>query len=206
VAAVKRLAAAAVLLVLAVGAALLAGDVRSWDRTLHRGDLVYAAAPGLASWTPSVRFPFGAAQSLLAVSDDVATRQAFRDYRVAAAASGHFEVTPAQAAALRRAQVSLVPIARSSDPVVAAKGRTLLGLLVLGGLAQSADESRVQAAFSDLADAVRANPDDVTAKYDLELLLRLSAQRGVRPVQPIGGGAGATGKRGGGSGIPGEGY
>ena len=202
----KRLAAAAVLLVLAAGAALLARDVRSWNRTLERGDAVYDSAPGLASWRPTVHVPFAAAERLLGVSDDVATREAFRDYRVAAAASGHYEVTPAQAAALRRAQVSLVPVARSPDPATAARGRTLLGLLVLGGLAQSADESRVQAAFSDLADAVRANPDDVTAKYDLELLLRLSAQRGVRPVQPIGGGAGATGKRGGGSGIPGEGY
>jgi hypothetical protein len=202
----KRLAAAIVLLVLAAGAAVLARDVRSWSQTLQRGDAVYASAPGLASWRPTVHFPFGTAERLLGVSDDEATREAFQDYRIAAAASGHYEVTPAQAAALRRAQVSLVPVARSSDAVIAARGRTLLGLLVLGGLAQSADESRVQAAFSDLADAVRANPDDVTAKYDLELLLRLSAQRGVRPVQPIGGGAGATGKRGGGSGIPGEGY
>ena len=73
-------------------------------------------------------------------------------------------------------------------------------------LAQTADGSRVQAAFADLTDAVRANPDDVTAKFDLELLLRLSAKRDVRPVEPVGGGQGAAGKRGGGSGVPGEGY
>ena len=202
----RRLALAALLLALATGAALLAGDVRSWQRTLQRGDAVYESAPGLARWNAPVRFPFGLAKSLVGVGDDLATRSAFQQYRVAATSSGHYEVTPVQAAALRHAQSSLVPVARSSDPETAAKGRTLLGLLVLGGLAQSADESRVQAAFSDLADAVRANPDDVAAKYDLELLLRLSTQRGVRPVQPIGGGAGATGKRGGGSGIPGEGY
>jgi hypothetical protein len=206
VAVVRRLLVAAVLLTLAAGAALLAADVRSWQRSLARGDAVYAAAPGLAGWQAPTRFPFGTAKALLGVGDDLQTRQAFQGYRGAASASGHFEVTPAQAAALRRAQVDLVPVARSSDPATASRARTLLGLLVLGGLAQSAEESRVQAAFSDLADAVRADPDDVTAKYDLELLLRLSAQRGVRPVQPIGGGQGATGKRGGGSGIPGEGY
>jgi hypothetical protein len=206
VAPVKRLVPACLLLVLAFGTALLAGDVRSWQKALRRGDAMYAAAPERARWEAPARVPFGLAQSALGVSDDVAVREAFQEYRVAARANGHFEVTPAQAAALRHAQVALVPAARSSDPATAAKARTLLGLLVLGGLAQSADESRVQAAFSDLADAVRANPDDVTAKYDLELLLRLSAQRGVRPVQPIGGGEGATGKRGGGSGIPGEGY
>ena len=91
-------------------------------------------------------------------------------------------MTPVQAAALRHAQSSLVPVARSSDPETAAKGRTLLGLLVLGGLAQSADESRVQAAFSDLADAVRADPDDVAAKYDLELLLRLVSTSSPGPA------------------------
>lgn len=202
----KRLALAALLLALAACAALLAGDVRSWQRALERGDAVYAAAPAEARWEPSARFPFGVARSVLGIGDDLAVREAFQRYRLAAAVSGHYEVTPAQAAALQRAQLSLVPVARSTDPATASKARTLLGLLVLGGLAQTADEGRVQAAFGDLEDAVRVNPADVTAKYDLELLLRLSAQRGVRPVQPIGGGQGATGKRGGGSGVPGEGY
>ena len=202
----KRSVAAALLLVLAVGAALLAADVRSWERTLRRGDAVYAADPAAAHWRPATRFPFRLAKRALGVGSAVATREAFQSYRVAATASGHYEVTPAQAAALRHAQVALVPVARSADPVVAARARTLLGLLVLGGLAQTADNSRVQAAFADLADAVRANPDDETAKFDLELLLRLSAKRDVRPVEPVGGGQGAAGKRGGGSGVPGEGY
>jgi hypothetical protein len=202
----KRLLLAAFLLALAGGAALLAGDVRGWQRALEHGDTVYAADPAGARWQPETRVPFGLARRALGVGDDLATREAFRRYRLAAAASGHYEVTPAQARALQSAQAALVPVARSSDAATAAKARTLLGLLVLGGLAQTADGSRVQAAFADLADAVRANPDDVTAKFDLELLLRLSAKRDVRPVEPVGGGQGAAGKRGGGSGVPGEGY
>jgi hypothetical protein len=203
---VRRLGAAGLLFALAAGAALLAGDVRSWESSLRHGDAVYASAPSLARWQAPAWLPFGVAKDVLGFGDDVGARQALQAYRVAAASSGRYELTRAQAAAVRQAQLALVPVARSSDAATASKARTLLGLLVLGGLAQTADESSVQAAFSDLTDAVRADPDDVTAKYDLELLLRLSARRDIRPVQPVGGGEGAIGKRGGGGGVPGEGY
>ena len=90
----------------------------------------------------------------------------------------------------------------------ASQAGTLLGILAFGDLARGGgrDPSQAESAIADFENAVRADPTDETAKFDLELLLRLSAKRDVRPVEPVGGGQGAAGKRGGGSGVPGEGY
>ena len=54
--------------------------------------------------------------------------------------------------------------------------------------------------------AVAADPSNVEAAYDLELLLRLTAARGSRIEPGQGGGFGRTGHRGAGGGQPGSGY
>jgi hypothetical protein len=53
---------------------------------------------------------------------------------------------------------------------------------------------------------VRADPSNANAKYDLELALRLLFSQGVRVGAGQQTGAGATGRRGAGGGVPGSGY
>jgi len=65
---------------------------------------------------------------------------------------------------------------------------------------------QIQEAVMDFQNAVRDDPGNLTAKYDLELLIRTLAAQGTRVGSAQQSGAGSTGKRGAGGGIPGEGY
>ena len=60
--------------------------------------------------------------------------------------------------------------------------------------------------IADFTNAVRADPTNAAAKYDLELLLRLTAAHGARPGAGTGGSFGKGGRRGAGGGVPGGGY
>src|SRR5205085_999029 len=68
-----------VLAAAAVGAALLAADVRGWRSALSGGDAVYAATPSRASWQPHARVG-NVAEALLGVGDDVRLRHALQLY------------------------------------------------------------------------------------------------------------------------------
>ena len=105
-----------------------------------------------------------------------------------------------------QAQDALAAAARDADPQRAAQARTLLGILTFGASASGGSQDQVDAAVSDFTDAIRADPDDDFAKFDLELLLRLTAAHGTRTGPGQSNGQGATGRRGAGGGVPGSGY
>ena len=90
----------------------------------------------------------------------------------------------------------------------ASQAGTLLGVLAFGDLARGGgrNASQAQTALADFAEAVRADPADEIAKFDLELLTRSLVARGVRTGTSEGDAAGATGRTGAGSGVPGQGY
>jgi hypothetical protein len=185
-----RLAAAGVLAAVAVLAALLAGDVRGWRHALAQGDAVYAVTPGRAAWTPSTALG-GTARSLLGANDDVDIRRALQLYAVAATIPNRLDTADELQSARAAAQKALLRASGS-------QADTLLGILAFG---QSADSAI--AAFSN---AVRADPSNTAAKFDLELLLRLTEAKGSRSGAAPGGAFGPGGRRGAGGGSPGNGY
>ena len=77
--------AAGVLLALAGVTALLASDVRTWDRTLRSDDALLAISPRAATWQPSTQVPFSLAERVLGVRGDVAAVKAATDAGAAAA-------------------------------------------------------------------------------------------------------------------------
>jgi hypothetical protein len=200
-----RLAFAGLLAAAAVVVALLAADVRSWPAALASGDDVYAATPGRASWTPSTRLG-GLAEGLLGVHDQVTQRRALQLYRVAIGLHQRLDNALDVQTARAQAQDALANAARDPDPRRAAQARTLLGILTFGASASGGSQSQVDAALSDFTDAIRADPEDDFAKFDLELLLRLTAAHGTRPGSGQSSGLGATGHHGAGGGVPGNGY
>lgn len=194
-----------VLAALAVLIALLAADVRSWPGAIDSGDAVYAAsAPGV-SWTPSTRLG-GLAEDLLGAQDDLRLRQALVRYRESTALPQRLDNALDVQAARGQAQQALSAAARRASPPAASQVLTLLGILTFGSVSANGTSNQADAAIADFTDAVRADPDDELAKYDLELLLRLTAAHGVRTGAGQGSGFGGNGRRGGAGGLPGSGY
>lgn len=199
-----RLVAIVLLAAVAVVAGLLAGDVRAWPVALERGDAEYSIAPRRADWTPATQLG-GLAETLLGTADDVAARDALRRYQEVAGLQEHLddalEVQTQRVAAINE----LDRVAGSADPELAAQARTLLGILVFGEASEGGGVSQTNAAIADFTDAIRVDPGDTAAKFDLELLLRLSAAHGHRRGG-LANAFGNTGHAGASGGAPGSGY
>jgi hypothetical protein len=200
-----RLAAIALLAAIAVVAALLAADVRSWPVALDRGDAAYAIAPERAQWTPATHLG-GLAQTLLGTADDVAARSALQSYRQVAGL--HAQLNNELGVQTRRVAASnkLAGPADSTDPQVATQARTLLGILAFDRAAEGSGVSQTETAIADFTDAIRVDPGNTAAKFDLELLLRLGAPHGQRHGTGLANGFGRTGQLGASGGVPGSGY
>ena len=199
-----RLAAIAVLAAAGVIAALLAADVRAWPVALEKGDAVYAIAPGRASWIPATKLG-DLSNTLLGTADDVAARVALQGYRETADLEqqlGNAIPVPTQRLAAINA---LSGPANSANPQVAAQARTLLGILTFAEAAAGGGVSPTDTAIADFADAVRVEPGDTAAKFDLEMLLRLTAPNGQRSGHRLANGFGRTG-HGASGGVPGSGF
>jgi hypothetical protein len=199
------IALAAALAALGVLAALLAADVRSWPPALASGDDLFAASAPGATWTPPTRLG-GLAQDLLGLQGDVQLRRALQLYRESGAVPQRLDNAIDVQTARAEAQDALATAARQSRPQSASQALTLLGILALRSVAVGGVSSQTDAALSDFTDAVRADPGNELAKYDLELLLRLTAAHGVRAGAGQGSGVGRSGRHGGAGGVPGSGY
>jgi hypothetical protein len=199
--------AALLLLVVAVAAALLASDVRAWQRTIAGDDAVNAARKA------PTRLPFSLAERALGLQDDLAARRAVELFRKTV---GVQQQLGGQAESQRGlAEAALADIARDPNHARASQAETLLGVLVFTDLAPGADPfhpstgpapDQIQEAVMDFQNAVRDDPSNLTAKYDLELVIRTLAAQGTRVGAAQQSSGASTGKRGAGSGTPGEGY
>jgi hypothetical protein len=208
------LAGAAVLLALAVLATLLAADIHSWQRTLREDDALVAAAPKLATWQPRTHLS-SLAEHVLGVRDDVEARRAIGLYLQNVNVPVRLDNAQQVAIARGRAEQALAAVARNGNRARASQAETLLGVLVFTDIGPSndpfqettgIDPNQAQASLADFEDAVRADPSNDVAKYDLELALRALLSQGIRvgPGQQTG--AGSNGQRGAGGGVPGNGY
>jgi hypothetical protein len=196
-----RLAAPLALVALAVLVALLAADVRGWQRSLAGGDVRAGTV-----WAASPRLPGDAAARLLGVRDDVRARRAVLLFEQTVGVRARFDNAQDVTAARARAEAELAGTARGSGPR-ASQAATLLGVLAFGDFARGGrDAGQAESAIADFENAVRADPGDVVAKYDLELVLRSLAATGTRSGTSNGQDSGGTGRNGAGNGTPGRGY
>lgn len=199
-----RLAAIAVLTAAAVIAALLAADVRAWPVALESGDAMYAIAPERARWIPATNLG-DLSKMLLGTADDVAARTALQGYRQVAdlqqQLGNAFPVPIQRLAALN----ALSSPASSANPQVAAQARTLLGILTFAEATAGGGVSPTDVAIADFAAAVRVEPGDTAAKFDLELLLRITAPNRQKSGHRLAKGFGRTG-RGASGATPGSGF
>jgi hypothetical protein len=200
-----RVTVGALLVVLALGAAALAADLRSWPHAISRGDKVYAASPARASWVPSTHLG-GLAGDLLRTQPDLSYRRALRLYRATAGLQLRLDNAAAVSVARARAEDSLARAARDPNNERSSQAQTLLGVLAFGDPAGGGRSTQVDNAELDFRGAIEANPRNDDAKYDLELLLRLTAANGTRVGPGPAGPVDATGRKGAGTSAGGSGY
>lgn len=201
----RRVAAGVLAIALGVACAMLAADARTWSSALARGDAQYASSASQVSWKPDTRVG-GIAGRLLGVHDDLDARRALERYRAVAHLRLRLDNALSVQTARAGAQDALTQAAAESGGTRAGQALTLLGVLSFGGSATGAQQDQVDAAMSDFLDAIRANPANDNAKFDLELLIRQAAATGTRTGQGLGGGFGRGGHKGAGGGNPGRGY
>jgi hypothetical protein len=205
---------AAVLLVLALGMALLAADLRGWQTTLRDDDALLPSAPSAVTWHPSTHLG-SLAEHLLGVRDDVEARRAIVLYLRIVNIPVRLDNAQPLAIARGRAEQALAAVARRSHGARASQAETLLGVLVFTDVGPSIDPfeettgidpAQAQASLADFEDAVRTDPDDELAKYDLELTLKALLAHGFRIGVGQQTGAGSAGHHGAGGGFRGGGY
>jgi hypothetical protein len=206
--------AALVLLALAGATALLASDVHSWQRALRSDDALLPAAPKVATWRPRTHLS-SLAEQLLGVRDDVEARRAIALFLVNVNVPVRLDNAQQVALGRGRAEQALAAVARNSSGARASQAETLLGVLVFTDVGPSndpfaestgIDPDQAQASLADFEDAVRADPENELAKYDLELALRVLLSQGIQVGAGQQTGAGSSGQRGAGGGVPGSGY
>lgn len=216
---IRRLIAAAVLLVAAVLLALFARDTWHWSRALHDADTRAAngyVLPG--AWAAHTTLPAGLVRQALAIDDDLAFR------RAATEALREDARAPDTRDQRQRTilESTLVRISRTDENAArAASAADDLGVLMYSDPpspnnaknpyqdptqgASSGELSPSQKALAEFQLAVRLDPSNAIAQRNLEVLLRETDQT-TKIDTPRRGAGDAAGTKGSGSRAPGHGY
>jgi hypothetical protein len=181
------LVAAAACVALAAVAAVGALDARSWRDAARRDD----------GRVPATRLPADPVGRALGLEDDLAYRRALRAFAAAPRATRGFYNGEAAARAVARATAGVAVAAESGDPRLVSRANDLLGVLAVRSGA-------VDAALGRFQDAIHADAENVNAKRNLETLVRILVDFGIRSGATAG--SGPRGGRGAGASLPGTGY
>lgn len=193
-----RVAGGVVLVVAALAAAALALDVRVWRDEVAAADARFEARNTREAWHVDERLPGSPAADLLAVADDLEVREAIMLFRRTAGLLDD-PLRRQEAEGARAAATRALAVVAAGDGTTAAQANVLLGVLAFD---QPEGPERAVASFRN---ALRLDPDNAAAKFDLELALRV-----LRPVVERPGDTGRGPRsgpaRGAGGGEPGGGY
>jgi hypothetical protein len=203
---IALLSGAVALVAVAVVLAIAARDAAAWRSALRAGDARLAQRPRSATWQAGTWLPGDPVRRLLGLGDDVQVRQAIRAYLVARRTGVGFDNGATRNRVRSGAEVALSDVAARVSRSSASQASNLLGVLVAAGgkvVGGVTADDRARTAFEA---AVRRDPANADAKYNLELLLRRTAAQATRQGQGNGTGSLGRGRRGAGAGTPGRGY
>lgn len=206
----RKLAGALGALALVAAAAaltILATDVLRWRGHLERADMRYAAGTGAPRmWEPEGSWLPGATTTLLGVADDVELRQALQRFRLARVRQA--PRTQQEVNLRSGVEAELARIGRGGgDPEQRSLAAVLRGALAFEEARTGAGQPTVflRRSLTAFREAVRTDPVNEAAKYDVELVLRLletvasdasggtGAQRGNVTARGAGAGSSGTG-------------
>jgi hypothetical protein len=196
--------------VVAVFLILLATDVLRWSNALQASDVRYrahASAAGL--WQIDALVPGDPGRSMLGIDDDLALRKAVRSLELSRLASrAHYK--PQLIVQRADAEARLETLASGGgDRTQRSRAAELLGVLQLASPTNNPQQRSafLLKAVANLQKAIKLDPSNDEAKYNLEVALR-----GTHGVQTVQGAptpnvtTGRPGSRGAAAGGPGGGY
>ena len=181
---------------------MLAHDLRTWDDGIERGDRAYADAPSEARWAAAPWLPGDPAGAILVVEPRLELRRAVQSFTRAVDVPQGIDNGERRARMRAAAEVALAGVAEAGDPEAASQASNLIGVLAETEL-EGPTTSRGRAAFEA---AVRADPANEAAAYNLELILRRARVVGTREGPGSGSGSRGPARQGAGAGAPGMGY
>jgi hypothetical protein len=203
-----RVVLAVVAIALAVVLALLASDLRSWQRTIRDGDLRFTQNPAVASWNAQTVLPASVSRGILGIGDQLDYRAAARRFTVVDALGCGFDNCFTEGRARGNLEVTLTNLTRTGNPKRDSAANNLLGILAYTDSRSTgaSTPAPVDRAVSDFTTAVELDPANEYAKFNLEWLLEQLKARGIRPGGSAGTGTSAQGHKGAAGSPPGKGY
>jgi hypothetical protein len=186
--------------------AVAAHDVHAWRGAVEAGDVRLRRAPASARWQAQSWLPRDPVRAGLDLDDDLLLRRGTRAFRIAYVTGRGFDNGVTRTTRRSVAEVMLADVAAHGSARDASRAGNLLGVLVVTGgrvIGGVTADDRARAAFES---AIRRDPSNVEAKYNLELLLRRTRATSTREGAGNGSGPLGRGRRGAGSGTPGRGY
>jgi hypothetical protein len=202
-----RVVLAALALAVAVLAALLASDLRSWQTAVRNGDVRFTQSPADARWKASTILPSSLSRGILGISGQLAYRRAARTFVAVDALGLGFDNGFSESRARGSLEVALTNVARSGDRRRDSAADNLLGILAYADSKPvgATAPAPVDRAVGDFESAIQLDPGNEYAKFNLEWLL----QRLVATGKRSGGNSSSPGHgrgRQGAGGQPGHGY
>lgn len=196
------LASAAALLV------LLAWDVLTWRDAVRSGDRAFAHDPAAASWRASTILPPDPARDLLGLAPALRLRAVAQQFSAVQAAGTGYDNGLSESRTRGELEGDLANLGQSGNRVIASSAENMLGILAFADATQSGPiaPAPVEQSVGDFQTAIRLDPTNTDAKFNLELLLRKLLAKGVRPGSDSSSAGLAKGHHGAGGGIPGRGY
>jgi hypothetical protein len=198
---VVLVAAAAILAVLAI-------DVRQWRQTMRHGDGALARDPASATWRPTTLAPSSITRKLLGLDLALRFRGAQQAFASVEAAGPGYDNGLSESRTRGELEAVLAGIAQSGDHAIASRADNLLGILAFSDATQTGPIAPAPAdqSVADFQAAIRLDPTDTDAKFNLERLLQELVAKGTRIGPDATGGGPSRGRRGAGGGLPGRGY
>jgi hypothetical protein len=199
--------------VIALGAAsaalaVVGTDVLHWRDAVSRGDAAFARDPSSAVWRPSTVLPSRLTRSLLGLGLALRFRAAEQSFAAVRAAGEGYDNGLSESRTRGEVEGALSDIARSSDRTIASQAANLLGILAFVDATRSGPvaPAPVDQSVADFQAAVRLDPTNADAKFNLERLLHELIAHGVRVGPNAAPGGPTKGHQGAAGGLPGRGY